>query len=100
MSGYNQFLVESGTGRQYVWARSDCLDGSFAYRMVFMLDANGMDTTAELLDGARRCWHDATGPSGWFDPCCTRTYRFPIGNGIVIDMNEADWVDAFRYSFR
>jgi len=100
MHGYWEFLSGLGIERQYVWTRSDCLDGSFAYRMVFMLDADGMDTAPELLEAACRCWHEATGMSGSFDPCCTKTYRFPIGNGIVINTDEADWGDAFAYAFR
>jgi hypothetical protein len=37
MREYNQFLAWRGIDRQYVWARSDPQNGSFAYRMVFWI---------------------------------------------------------------
>jgi hypothetical protein len=100
MRGYGLFLAERGIDRQYAWTRSDRMDGSFAYRMVFMLDASGPDTTPELLDGGCRCWAFAAGPSALFDPCCDKTYRFPMGNGVLVDTSEPDWEDARRYAFR
>jgi len=100
MGSYHEFLAWLGVENQYVWIREDRPDGRFAYRMVFMLNAAGLDTTSELLDGAYRSWYQAAGPSALFDPCCAKTHRFPLGNGMVVDVNEADWEDAFRYAFR
>jgi hypothetical protein len=100
MHHYRQFLDQRVSGMQYLWVRSDQPGIGTAYRLVFLLDAAESCGTPELLEAACRCWHEATGMSGSFDPCCTKTYRFPIGNGIVINTDEADWGDAFAYAFR